>query len=237
MNQKTTELQKNELADWVEQKLGGLKPHSNMILLVVLAVLLLLLVGGFWYNARENARSLPWRALQSAQISHDLTGQTSEFEQVYENFPDSMASLWALQISGDADLAGGLSKLVTDREGALKQIDRARKSLEKIRESTLPAIPDLLQERSLFSLAYAYESLGRFEDATRVFQRLVDEHPDASIAIQVREALARLADPAFTAAFEKFASVGTAPGMKLPAIPDISFPAGDSADAGGNSGG
>ncbi len=228
MNQKTTELKKNELADIVEKKFGDLRPYSGTILLGLLALILVGIVGAYWNSLRAVAKSQPWQDLQFAMASHQNDRQTSHFDVVSERHSDSLASLWALQLSGDADLRMGLAKLITEREASLKQIERARRALEKIQESTLKR-PELLTERSLYSLAYAYESLGEFEKAKSAYSRMMKEMPDAPMTIMAKEGLARLDNPAFVAAFDKFKSVGTAPDMVLPPMPDISFP--DSKDA------
>lgn len=224
MNEKSTELEKNELAEWIERKFGDLKSHTNVVLLGLLVLVLCTLVLAYWLTMRINSRTEPWRALQAASANNLLTSQTSAYEQVYDTFPDSIASLWARQRAGDFDVQSGLGKLVTDREAALKQIERGRKNLAMIQESTVPNIPQILKERSLFSLAYADESLGKFDDARKLYERILADYPESPIAIAAKDALTRLADPAFTAAFAKYAAVTTAPGMKLPAIPDISFP-------------
>jgi len=228
MNQKTAELEKNELADWANKKFGDYKPYTGTILLGVLALILVAIVAGYWLSLRMNSKSQPWQDLQFAMASHQNDRQTSHFELVSERHPNTMASLWALQLAGDADLRMGLARMVTERESALKQIERGLRSLEKIQESTLDR-PDLLKERSLFSLGYAYESLGNFDDAKKIYARLVSEMPEAPMTNLAKEGLARLDNPAFVAAFDKFKSVGTAPDMVLPPIPDISFP--DSVEA------
>jgi tetratricopeptide (TPR) repeat protein len=226
MNEKTAELEKNELAEWADKHFGSLRTHGNTILLAILAALLLTMLGAYWMASRNASKSEPWRQLQVASASYGGPvgdRQTSHYELVAEQFPDSLAGLWALQMAGDEDLRMGLSKMVSAREEGLKQIERARKSLQKIQESTLQK-PELLVERSLFSLGYALESAGKFDDAKAAYQRLLEALPDSTMAKQAQLALARIADPSLTAAFEKFKAVGTAPGMTLPPIPDISFP-------------
>ncbi len=223
MNQKTAELEKNELSDWVESKFGWLKPYVGTIVLGFLALLLLAIMGGYWMALMRNSASQPWADLQMARVSFEQDMQTSHFDSVIERHPNTLASLWALQQQGDLDLRIGLSKLVSDRDAALKQIERARKSLEKIQESTLKK-PDLLTERSLFSLAYACESLGDFDQARSIYKRLIEEMPDAPFVANARTAVQRLENPELLTAFTKFKTVGTAPGISLPPIPDISFP-------------
>lgn len=226
MNEKTAELEKNELAEWADKHFGSLRTHANTILLVILAALMLAMLGAYWMASRQAASSEPWRQLQVASASYGGPvgdRQTSHFELVSEQYPESLAGLWALQLAGDEDLRMGLSKMITARDEGLKQIERARKSLQKVQDSKLQK-PELLEERSLFSLAYALESAGKFDEAKAAYQRLIEALPDSTMAKPAKVALARIADPTLTAAFEKFKAVGTAPGMTLPPIPDISFP-------------
>lgn len=230
MNERTAELEKNELAEWVDSRFGSLRPHLGTILLGILALVLAGLIGSYWFWSRREASSQPWRDLQVALVQNMQDSQASHFELIADQFPNTIASLWALQLAGDSDLRVGLSKMVTQRDEALRQIDRAVRSFEKIQQSTLRK-PDLLIERSTWSHAYALESLGRFDEARKLYQRLLDTMPQSTIVEQCRDALARLDDPAITGAFTKFSAVGTAPGTRLPPIPDISFP--DAAAAGG----
>ena len=134
----------------------------------------------------------------------------------------------ALQLAGDYDMRTGLSKLSFDREGGIKLIEKARDSLQAVVDAPATQKSTMLQRRSTFSLAYAYESLGDFEKAKVLYQQLVDAAPDAAFADSARRGVKRTSNPEYVALYEKFKNhedvLGDAPGPAIPQKPDISFP-------------
>jgi len=84
------------------------------------------------------------------------------------------------------------------------------------------------QRRSMFSLAYANESLGEFDAAKTMYQRVIDEAPDSIFAESAQRGLERASNPSFAKLYDDFASykpaVEEAPGAVVPDAPDIDFP-------------
>ncbi len=223
MNQHTQELEKNELVDWLEAKLGHLRPHlTNIILGFVLVIVLIVSIMMYRYSQQEIAGA-QWQQLNTVMNQFSFDQQTDRFIELAEAYPDEVASLWALQIAGLTDMQAGLENLIGKRPEAVRQLEKARKSFLRVLESKGEKSADLMQ-RTLFGLATTHEALGEFEDAKKVFQQLSEEYPESFYTDAVKRALDRLQNPQTIAFFDKFKTVGIAPGAKLPVRPDISFP-------------
>ena len=86
----------------------------------------------------------------------------------------------------------------------------------------------MLQRRSLFGLAYAYESSGDFDLAEELYQQIVDLGEETPFAEVAARGLECSTNPQFAALFQKFRDFEgdpeSAPGLRLPQRPDISFP-------------
>lgn len=223
MNQQTQELEGNELVDWLEAKLGHLRPHlTNIILVFVLVVVLIAAIMMIRYSQQEIAGA-QWQQLNTVMNQFAFDQQTDRFTELAETYPDESASLWALHIAGLADMQTGLGNLISKRADGIRQLEKARKNFQKILESKMEKSASLMQ-RTLYSLATTQEALGEFDEAKKVYQQLVDSFPQTFYADAVKRAQERLQNSQLVAFYEKFKTVGIAPGLKLDPRPDISFP-------------
>jgi tetratricopeptide (TPR) repeat protein len=223
MNQHTQELEKNELVEWANSKFGHLKPHLGKILLVFVLIVVLGFAFAYYRYLQSELYAAQWRQLQMAIHGQMVTSETSDYAVMAEQYPDAKASMWAMQLAGDSQLRQGLSRLISDRNAALKELGKAKASYGKILESKVEITP-MLRQRALYTMAYTCESMGEFDEAKKYYGELVEKVPDSAFAKQADRALERLADPAIRKVWEEFKTVGTAPGEGLPTAPDISFP-------------
>ena len=236
-------LGENDLTAWVETKLGHLKPYLSQIGLVA-AVAFAAFVGiAYFINQRETVYADQWRELNLANTDHRLSGNTTRLLNVAEDYPNQKAGMWSLQIAGDYDLRTGISQLSYDRENGFKVIKRAKENLQIVVDAPNTIKSTDLQRRSLFSLAYACESLGQFDEAKQHYKRLVDEAPDSAFAEPAMRGLRRCENPDMVVLFDKFKNwkdlADEAPGPNVPTIPNIDFPediesATDTPQSGGN---
>ncbi len=222
---------------WVEK----LAPYGSMIALGIATMFLAFIGITYFVKANFQAKELEWRQLNTSITEVGISGNTDSLKQVAEDFPESKAGLWALQLAGDYDLRTGLSQLSYDREGGLKLIKKARDSLQTVVDASDESKSTMLQRRSTFSLAYANESLGEFEKAKALYQQLIDAAPDTAFAQPAKRGVERTSDSAYVALFDKFTKwediLGDAPGPMIPERPDISFPSlGEKTGGGGDFG-
>jgi hypothetical protein len=212
----------------MEKWFETVKPYGSMIALVIAVCFLAFIAMIYLIQANEASKEAEWRQLNVSISEMDASGNSNVLKQVAEEFPEGKAGMWALQIAGDYDLRTGIRQLSYDRDGGLKLVEKAKESFQGIVDAPATAKSTMLQRRSIFSLAYANESLGNFDSAKTLYQQIVDEAPDTVFAEAAARGAVRCTNPQFVALYEKFKTyedlLGDAPGPAMTAPPDISFP-------------
>lgn len=232
------QMEENELVSYLEEKAGHLKPYWGQITLGICIAILALLGGVFLWDQGNQTEAATWQMLNIGKNNLDRTDDNNSLLDFANQYPDHPAGLWALLYTADSEMRGGLSELGNDREAGFEKIKKAQGLYKQIVDSSTKKTP-LLQRRSSYGLAYAYESSGDFEQAEPLYQSLVDAGEDNPLFKVANEGLTRVQSDdmkSFFAKFQEFvpATAEEAPGARLPKRPDISFP---SAAAQPNSGG
>ena len=177
----------------------------------------------------QAAEGAKWQMLNIARANYERSGDNTSLKDFADQYPDDSAGLWALLYSADAEIRSGLSDLGTDREKGFDKVKKAQDLYKQIVDSTGNKSP-MLKRRSIFGLAYAYESNGDFDKAKDLYQTLVDSGDSNPLFGEADRGLKRVTNPELAAFFEKFkafvpATDEEAPGESLPQRPDITFPA------------
>ncbi len=223
MNKHTQELQHNELVDWLEAKFGHLRPHVGKIVFFLVALVAIGVMLAFYLRARSEVYASQWERLNMALTQRQMDGQTRQFTDYADEFPDEPASLWAWQFAADGEMGSGLRLLISQWDEGRRRLEKAKSLYTRVLES--PANKSaLLLERANYGLAYCLEALGDFQAAKQRYQKIIDEAPQSAFAKPSREALQRMGNTDWIAFHNEFYKIGIAPGLVLPARPDISFP-------------
>ena len=223
MNKQTEQLEQNELVEWLDKKFGHLRPYTSQILFGLLALMALGLAIAYLIYTRMDVQAKQWQTLNSAINTFNLDRQTSYLTNIAEEFPDAESSMWALQIAGDVEMSNGLQQLNSDPQSAVRNLEKAQKYYNKLLDSPTKKSTELVQ-RSTYALAYCTESLGQFEEAKKLYQKIVDQAGTSVYAEPSKMALERLAQPEILAFYEAYKRSAVAPLGELPKRPDISFP-------------
>lgn len=223
MNQKTHELEKNELVEWAKENLGFLGPHLRTIVIGLIGLVALVIGLSYYFQLRQQFAETQWREFHSALYNMMQMQNASGLQMIHDQAPDTPISHASMLFAGDNFLRLGLQKAISDQAGAAKELKKAKDSLLTIVQSTKAPDP-LIETRALYLLGYACESLGEFDEAKKYYTQLNERFPKSAFAKQARRGLERLADPNVRKVFEQFKTVGVAPGANLPARPDLSFP-------------
>jgi len=236
-NRRDIELPPNAQSDTpleVEEQTGAEKmlmasqPYWTHIALGILACILGWVIINYLMVSNREAAAEPSRQLADAMQQFNVTSNVDSLKQMQEDYPNEVATNWAMLVAGDYELNRGLSQYASDREGAMKLIKRAKESFQSVVDSPSSAKTTMQQRRSLFSLAYANESLGEFTEAKTLYQRVLDESPDSIFAESAQNGLARSGNPDFEKLYSEFASfkpaMDEAPGVAVPEAPVIDFP-------------
>ena len=222
------QIEENDLVSYLEEKLGHLKPYWSQITLGICIAILALLGGVFLWNQGQAAEAAKWQMLNIANGNYRRSLDNTSLTDFADQYPDDPAGLWALLYSADAEMRAGLAELGNDRDAGFAKIQKAQGFYKKIVDSNAKKTP-LLNRRSTFGLAYAYESNGDFDDAEALYQSIVDSGENPLLEEATR-GLARVNKDSpyrnFLVKFKEFvpATAEEAPGARLPKRPDISFP-------------
>lgn len=217
------ELQENELAGWLAEKVEAVRPHLKTIG----AVIALLAVAYFCFNVYASrtvaAKEAAWAAYFDAV--GNLPRIAADFEEVAETYPGTDAAGWALQTAGDLYLYEGIRALYTDRSTADSQLENARKAYEGVLNTFSD---DMLLQRASLGLGKCLESEGKIDDAKTRYKSLADKWPDSQIAVIAKSRLDALEDSETQVWYQWFAEQEPAPNplsdpsmlQGLPNLPD-----------------
>jgi|688.fasta_scaffold150020_1 tetratricopeptide (TPR) repeat protein len=230
MNKQPEQLEQNELVEWLDKKFGHLRPYTSQILFGLLALVALGFAVAYLIYSRMDVQAKQWQTLSSAINTFNLDRQTSHLTNIAEEFPDAESSMWALQLAGDVEMANGLQQLNSDPQSAVRTLEKAQKYYNKLLDSPTKKSTDLIQ-RATYALAYCTESLGQFEEAKKLYQKIVDQAGTSVYADPSKMALERLAQPEIVAFYEAYKRSAVAPLGELPKRPDISFPEAPAAES------
>ena len=208
-----------------ERYLMESRPYWSLIALGVLSAVLLYVFFNYFTNMQAESSAVPWRDLSTAVTQSELSGEISSLKEMGNDHSDHPAGNWAYQFAGDFELRRGLGMLNYDRAGGLKLIESAEETYRKVVDSADTAKTPMLQKRSLFSLSYATESLGKFDVAKTLYQQMIDEAGDSAFLEMSKRGVARCTNPQygeFFTAFKEWEDVADdAPGALMPDRPSI----------------
>jgi hypothetical protein len=178
--QRRHELQTNELADWLGQKIEAIRPYTKAILgvAVVVAAGLFAVLFLSAHKSREQASS--WQQLYASMLARDV----DKLEQLAQANGDSTAGLWAWQNAASVLLEEGTRLLHVDRANANRQLGRARNAYQSVIEQTQD---DLLKPCAILGLAQCYEALNNYAEAEKQYDRVIEGWPGTAVEAVARE--------------------------------------------------
>ena len=225
--QQENEIGENDLVSYLEEKFGDLKPYWSHITLGICAVVLGILGALFFWQQGKTAEAAMYQNLAAAQDNYRVSLDNQSLKDLADQNPDHNAGMWALLYAADAELRGGLTDFTSDKKAGFDKIKKAQDYYKQIVDSTVKK-STMLQRRSTFGLAYAYESNGDFDEAAKLYEQFTTDENENPFTAEAKRGLNRCNDKDMVALFEKFRNFEVAPeiapGLQLPKRPDISFP-------------
>jgi hypothetical protein len=227
------ELQQNELAGWLTEKIESVKPHATQIALAAAAVVVLILAAFWYFRGDATVTAGNWSSYFSAM--NQPRDREKALEEVNTKIPGTPAALWAKMSIGDSSAEQGGRAMFTDRPEALKQLQRAEAAYKDVEaRATDPS----LKARAQLGLGKVYESLCKPEEARKYYELAAQGLKGTSIGKAAEADAARMKNPDQVALLEWFAVQtpkrpapfpgmgGGIPGLPndLPARPDLSVP-------------
>jgi hypothetical protein len=225
------ELQQNELADWLGEKIEALRPYGTQIALGVTGAIVALLLGIWLFRGDDSVAASSWSSYFSALNVQRERGQA--LEEVSKNL--ASPGLWAKMSIADAAAQEGGRAMFTDRNEAKKQLDKAKAAYEAVESGARDA---MLKARAQLGLAKVYESLCKPEEAKSYYEKAAEGLKGTALGKAAAADAARMKNPDQVALLEWFAAQtpkrpapfpgmgGSIPGLPndLPARPDLSVP-------------
>jgi len=227
------ELQQNELADWLGEKIEALKPHATQIALG--AVLLAVVIFGLaWYlGGDDSLAARNWERYFAAV--NQPRDREQALQKVVTTSPGSPAALWAQMAIGDQSAAEGARAMFSDRPEAQKLLTRAEVAYKAAEAG---AKDPQLKGRAQYGLGRVYEALCKPEEAAKRYEAAAASLKDSALGEAAAADAKRMKDQEQVALLAWFADQtpkrpapipglgGGIPGLPndLPSRPDISVP-------------
>jgi predicted negative regulator of RcsB-dependent stress response len=187
---KRHDLQKNELADWLEEKIEDTRPYFPAIGIGGLLALAVV-IGVWWYSSQQSqASAAAWNQYFSAIGERN---QQEALEKVIASENNNEPANWARQTLADINLARGSAAVFTDREESKQRLEEAGRHYTAILQSTSDP---MLRLRATFGLARVQESLFKPEEAKKLYEQVAKEgSKDSALVKSAEESARRLSDP------------------------------------------
>lgn len=175
------ELEENDLASWLAEKIEDVKPHLPAIG-VGIVLLIAGLIGLNGYRASSQAAEADrWRdfavALEGAAPNADL------LQQAVDTNPGTTVAEWAEVTWADGKLFEAANGYFRDRKAADESVDSAIEVYERMTSAKDRAV----SQRANFQLARAFELQGKLEEAREQYARVTG--PFAAVATNRAEQL------------------------------------------------
>jgi predicted negative regulator of RcsB-dependent stress response len=206
------ELQHNALADWLATTYQQVQPYQNLILGVVLLLAVGMLAYRVW-DWQSHARSAQaWLALDRAQpiVGSNPLGE-GELERVVEHYQGSPAGNWAAISAADAELAGGASRLFSNKGLANDQLAKAVERYQGVLKTVRHA---MTRERVTFSLGRALECQNKLPEAENCYKDVLKNWPDGAFTRAASLRLADIQQPVTKWFYDQFAAYNPKPAEK-----------------------
>lgn len=209
------ELQKNELADWLGDKLLVMQKYSSAIAASALAVAVLIAVGVYLSNRSASQTARAWQEYFMATGGEN----TDRLQELATRLDTAPAGKWARLRLADQQLQQGTTELFQDPAGAHKLLADARGNYHWLTQN---AHDKLLEAQATLGLAKTFESEDKLPEAREQYERLAKEFSDTVYAREARNRLSDLDKQSTRQFYDWFAQrEAKASASKEPGIPGL----------------
>lgn len=195
------ELQHNQLADWLGEKIEEVTPYSRAIVAGLIAILALVAVTVIWNRRSQAQEEAAWSEYFAAlartrepgfgrdgrmrAVREDLI---EDLRTVASKYSNRAAGSWARLTLGNVQLDSGIENLFKDRETSKEEMEEAIKNFDAaFNASGDPAV----REQATLGLARTYEAEGKVDEARKTYEKIVKNWPHG---IYIDEAKQRVKD-------------------------------------------
>jgi hypothetical protein len=179
------ELAENDLSKILSRWLQKVEPHSNKILLAALILTVVVIAVVYGMKSATVNQSAGFADLAKAQTA-------AEFQNVADDYPDSLVGTWARLRSAEEFLDEGIRLSVSNRSGSNDSLENSREAFDKVLKT--PDVPTEIREKALYGMGVCLESLsdGDTASAIEVYETLLREFPDTRYKFLAESRIAAL---------------------------------------------
>lgn len=204
-SQRRHELEQNELAQWLGEVIGKVKPYQNVLLGALIVLLLGALAYALWSRQTGSRSAAAWTALFEAMESNDVLG----YDDIIEQYPGTTAADFAAALAGDYHLSEGCRLLFENKANANQELRKATEYYLQVLEASDESS---LRERATFGLARALEAQARdLDEAVARYREVVENWPDGAFAVAAQRRLEDLQRVETKALYDRFAKFDPKP--------------------------
>lgn len=204
-SQRRHELEQNELAQWLGEVIGKVKPYQNVLLGALIVLLLGTLAYALWSRQTGSRSAAAWTALFEAMESNDVLG----YDDIIEQYPGTTAADFAAALAGDYHLSEGCRLLFENKANANQELRKATEYYLQVLEASDESS---LRERATFGLARALEAQARdLDEAVARYREVVENWPDGAFAVAAQRRLEDLQRVETKALYDRFAKFDPKP--------------------------
>lgn len=214
------ELQHNALADSLGHWIDAARPYKR--LLTGLAIAAVALAFGIVYTSAQSNQRLTqgWDDYFQAFNSPTNTEALNKFDDLSDDYSGTPIAFWSKLAAADIRLIEGTGQVFRDKPEAKDQIKRAAEGYESVYKQ---ARDPLLQQRALYGLARAHESLNDLPEAQKEYQELAKRWPEGAYSEQARRRASDLERDTTRQFYDWFAKYESPKGHGMTGIkPDFS---------------
>ena len=189
--------EESELERWGKAAKAWLEKNGVPLAIGLAVVALIAAIGIFWSRSAAATKAARWEPMITAN-------DAERFAEISDEFSGTVVADWARLKESQRALAEGIQLSMTDREGSIAELTRARDVLEGLLKDD---ISDIIRERALYALGNTMETLAGVdvgkdgenvegvEPAIEVYQRLVQTYPNSVFFEPAQQRIAALKSP------------------------------------------
>ncbi len=188
----------SELERFGKAAMGWLEKNGMVVALGLAVVAVIAAIWIFWSRSAAATKAARWEPMITAN-------DAERFAEIADEFKGSVVADWARLKESQRALTEGIQLSMTDREGSIAELTRARDVLKELLEDE--DISDIIRERALYALGNTMETLAGVdvgedgenvegvEPAIEVYQRLVQTYPNSVFVEPAQKRIASLKSP------------------------------------------
>ncbi len=184
------ELQQNDLALWLTNKFGGVKPYVGMIGGGLVAVVMIWAAVTFFATQSSGEKEKAWNAYNAALWKPQPS--RNDFKQILDDYPESDVALAAQQRLATMQKNSALDLLLSQPETAKKRLQDAAGNFSAVMTNSKHP---LAQQYCAYELARTYESLLELDVAKERYKEVFKRWPKCAYADAATRRYEDLNDP------------------------------------------